>query len=144
MADAITIAKEGIDAFNLGDWDHMRRLAAPHVVYVEPATGRRTDNLDDFVELAKVWRAGFPDVKGTVTNAIESGDTAVLEITWVGTHTGTLATPMGDIPATGKRTETRAVQIVKTSDGKFIETKHYIDLMTLMTQLGLVPAPAHA
>ena len=144
MADAISIAKEGIDAFNKGDWDHMRRLSAPNAVYVEVASGRRTDNVDDFIELGKGWRAGFPDVKGTVTSAVESGGTAVLEITWAGTHTGTLATPMGDIPATGKKTVTAAVEIVQTSGGKITEMKHYFDLMTLMTQLGLMPAATHA
>lgn len=144
MADAISIAKEGVDAFNKGDWDHMRRLSAPNAVYVEVASGRRTDNVDDFIELCKGWRAGFPDVKGTITSAVESGGTAVVEITWSGTHTGTLATPMGDIPATGKKTATAAVEIVQTSGGKITETKHYFDLMTLMTQLGLMPATTRA
>lgn len=144
MPDAISIAKEGIEAFNKGDWDHMRRLTASNSVYVEPATGRRTDTVDDFIELGKGWRAGFPDVKGTITSALESGGTAVLEITWAGTHTGTLVTPMGEIPATGKKTVTEAVEIVQTSDGKITEMKHYFDLMTLMAQLGLLPAAAHA
>ena len=144
MADAIRIAKEGIDAFNKGDWEHTRRLAGPKTVYIEPATGRRTDNVEAFIELAKGWRAAFPDVKGTVTSAIESGGTAVLEITWAGTHTGSLVTPAGEIPATGKKTVTAAVEIVQTSDGKITEMKHYFDLMTLLSQLGVVPAAAHA
>ena len=144
MGDAISIAREGIDAFNKGDWDHTRRLTAPKAVYVEPATGRRTDDVEDFIELAKGWRAGFPDVKGTVTKAIQSGDTVVLEITWAGTHTGTLVTPMGDIPATGKKTVTAAVEIVQTSGGKITEMKHYFDLLTLLHQLGVMPAAAPA
>ncbi len=51
---------------------------------------------------------------------------------------------MGDLPATGKKRVTAAVEIVRTLDGKISEMKHYFDLMTLMTQLGVVPAATHA
>ena len=40
----------------------------------------------------------MPDVKGSVTNAVASGNTVVLEVTWEGTHTGPLAGPKGAIP----------------------------------------------
>jgi steroid delta-isomerase-like uncharacterized protein len=142
MADAISIAKEGVDAFNKGDWEHARRVTASDSVYVEAATGRRTDNVEDFIALAKGWRTAFPDAKGAVTTALQSGDTAVLEITWKGTQTGPLATPSGEIPATGKKINVDAVQIVRTSGGQVVEAKHYFDLMTMLAQLGVVPAAA--
>lgn len=142
--DAITLAKEGVEAFNKGDWEQTKRITAPNVAYKEMATGRKTENVDQFIELAKAWRAAFPDAKGTVTSAIASGDTAVLEITWAGTQTGALATPSGQIPATGKKINVPAVQVVHTSGGKVAAANHYFDLMTMLAQLGVVPAPAHA
>jgi len=145
MADAIAIAKEGIEAFNKGDWDHTRRITSSDVVYVEVATGRQTKDVESFIQLAKGWRHAFPDAKGVVTGAIESGSTAVLEITWTGTHSGDLETPTGDkIPPTGKKMSVAAVQVVETSNGKVAEAKHYFDLMTMLAQLGVLPAPARA
>lgn len=144
-ADAITLAKEGVDAFSKADWERTRKISAPDLVYVEAPTGRRVKGIDQFLEVAKQWKAAFPEGDGKVTSAIASGDTAVLEITWSGKHTGPLATPMGDkIPATGKTMSVTAVQIVHASGGKVTEVHHYFDLMTVLAQLGVVPAPSHA
>jgi predicted ester cyclase len=67
------------------------------------------------------------------------GDTVVLEITWTGTHTGPMMSPTGDeIPATGKSLEMRACIVNKISDGKVAMQTQYFDIMTMMTQLGLV------
>jgi steroid delta-isomerase-like uncharacterized protein len=143
--DAIALAKEGVDAFNKADWTRTRNMTAPDVLYDELATGRHVKGVDEFVEVSKGWRFAFPDAKGTVTSALESGDTAVIEITWQGTQTGALLTPTGDkIPPTGKKVNVPAVQIVRTSGGKIVETKHYFDLMTMMTQLGVVPAASRS
>jgi steroid delta-isomerase-like uncharacterized protein len=145
MADAISLAKEGVEAFNQGDWGRTQQLSTPDVVYYEAATGTRTKDVDSFVQASKAWRSAFPDAKGTVTSSLASGDTAVLEITWEGTQKGDLMTPSGDrIPATGKKVSIPAVQIVQTSGGKIAETHHYFDLMSMMAQLGVMPAGARS
>ena len=144
-SEAITLARKGIDAFNRADWPATRDLTADGVVYAELGTGRRTQGVDEFVGLAQAWKAAFPDAKGTVTRELESGDTAVVEVTWTGTHTGNLATPTGDrIPPTGKKISVPAVQIVQVRGGKITETRHYFDLTTMMVQLGLMPAMTRA
>ena len=144
-ADPIALAKEGVDTFNQADWGRTRDISAPDVVYLELATGTRVQGVDGFVEVSKGWRSAFPDAKGTVTSALASGDTAVIEITWEGTQKGDLRTPSGEtIPATGKKVTLPAVQIVRTSGGKIAETKHYFDLMSMMAQLGVVPAASSA
>lgn len=145
MAHAIALAKEGVEAFNKADWAKTRSMSTPDVVYSELATGRRVVGADDFIELSKGWRSAFPDAMGTVTSELESGDTAVVEVTWSGTQTGELVTPTGDrIPPTGKKVSIPAVQVVRTSGGKIAETKHYFDLMTMMAQLGVMPTAARA
>jgi hypothetical protein len=77
------------------------------------------------------------DSKASLTNAVQAGDTVVLEMTWRGTHTGTLKTPTGDIPGTGKKIEVQAAQIVEVADGKVKSTRHYFDMGTIMEQLGV-------
>jgi len=100
--------------------------------------------LDATVEAAKGWKHAFPDGKGTVTKAIESGDSVVLEITWEGTQTRELVGPQGTIPASGKRVKVQAAQVLTFKGDKVVEIKQYFDLMTILAQIGALPTPATA
>jgi len=86
----------------------------------------------------------LPRREGTITKVTEGPDTVVLEITWQGTHTGDLVSPMGAIPPSGKRVNLSAVQVVRFKGDKVAETRHFFDLMTLLDQIGAVPMPATA
>jgi len=136
MADLKGHATAMIEAFNNSDFDTYMNLAGD-ATYHEPATGRSMSG-DDLRAGLIGWRTAFPDVTGTVTSTIESGDRVVQEVTWKGTHTGPLATPTGEIPPTGKSQTTLAV-IVSDYEGEHLkDSRHYFDLMSLMTQLGVV------
>ena len=86
----------------------------------------------------------FPDTKGTITKVTEGTDSVVLEITWQGTQTGDLVSPMGTIPASHKRVKLEAIQVVRFNGDKVAETRHFFDLMTLLEQIGALPVPATA
>jgi len=138
MSDIIDIAKKGIAAYNEANWDAVRELASPGVQYDEVATHRKLEGIDQVLEAWKGWRAAFSDSKGTINSAIAAGDTAVIEVTWTGTHDAPMPTPNGEIPATGKSINIRACQITKIVDGKMTHQTHYFDMATMMQQLGLV------
>ena len=144
MADKIQLAKQNVEAFGEGDWASFKAPLSADSVYEELATQRRVQGPDAIVELSKGWREAFPDAKGTITKAVESGDTVVLEIIWEGTHTGELKSAMGPIPATYKKVKIPAVEVVTFKTDKIAETKHYFDLMTLLGQIGALPTPAAA
>ena len=144
MADKIQLAKQNVEAFGKGDWASFKAPLSADSVYEELATQRRVQGPDAVVELSKGWRQAFPDAKGTITKAVESGDTVVLEIIWEGTHNGELKSAMGSIPATYKRVKIPAVEVVTFKGDKIAETKHYFDLMTLLGQIGALPTPAAA
>jgi steroid delta-isomerase-like uncharacterized protein len=141
--EAIQVARRGVEAFNAGDWGALSADLTNSSVYDEPATGRRLTGISGIMEANKGWKSAFPDAKGTITSSIASGNTAVLEITWQGTHSGNLLTPTGSIPATGRRVTIRAVQVVEVENGKAKANRHYFDLAGMMAQLG-VGAPATA
>jgi steroid delta-isomerase-like uncharacterized protein len=136
-ADAmIKIAREQVDAFNTGDWERLQAGLAPDARYHELGTERKVEGPEKIVELFKGWKTAFPDAAGTVTSAIGSGNTAVLEVTWKGTHTGPLETAEGTIPASGKRHETPAANVFTFEGGKIKESRQYFDSMTLLKQIG--------
>ena len=135
----VKIAREQVDAFNSGDWERMRAGLAPDSRYDELGIERKVDGPEKIVELFKGWKQAFPDAAGTVTSAFASGDTATLEVSWKGTHTGPLTTAEGTIPASGKRQETPAA-IFYTFEGDTIkESRHYFDSLTLLKQIGAQP-----
>ena len=89
------------------------------------------------------WATALPDSKATFEAAHVGGNTVILELTWRGTQSGPLQTPAGNIPATNKKIEVRAVQIVElTPEGKTRRVRHYFDMATLLAQLGVTTVGA--
>ncbi|MEJ7813086.1 MAG: ester cyclase [Gemmatimonadaceae bacterium] len=142
QTDAAAVARELVETFNAADWDRQKEICTPNVTYEEAGTGRRIEGVEEYMELGRQWRAAFPDARGTIHSAVGSGDTAAVEITWAGTQTGALQTANGTIPPTGKRIESKATMWVTTENGRARRVRHHVDIMTMMTQLGAIPAPA--
>jgi hypothetical protein len=82
----------------------------------------------------KGWKAAMPDVRGTVTDAVEGGQRVVLEVMWEGTQTGEMVTEQGTIPASGKRQKTPAAFIFDYENGKLKESRHYFDMLTFLSK----------
>ena len=73
---------------------------------------------------------------------IGSDDYAVVEFVGRGTNTGPLATPQGEIPATGRAIEIPFCDVHRIEDGKITNGRSYFDMATMMRQLGLLPKAA--
>ena len=144
MTDAIDVLKENLKAFNDGDFFQLAATLADDVIYVESPTQRRTEGKEATVEIFRAWKDSFADVEGTINNIFGSGDKAVAEVTWKGTHTGDMEGSGGTIPASGQKIEVPGCIFVSTSDGVITESSQYFDLMTLLTQIGAIPAPTEA
>lgn len=129
------------DAFNRGDWTAFEAGLAPDAVYEEVTTGRRTEGAKANTELAKGWKSAFPDVTGTRDASYVSGDTVIFEITWSGTQSGPLPLPNGSVlPPSGKPVTIKAVMVSKIKDGKLAHQRHYLDMLAMLTQLGVIPS----
>ena len=135
----VKIAREQVDAFNNSDWERVRAGLASDSRLDELGTERKIDGPEKIVELFKGWKQAFPDAAGTVKSTFASGDTAILEVTWKGTHTGPLTTAEGTIPASGKRQETPAAIFFTFEGDKIKESRHYFDSLTLLKQIGAQP-----
>lgn len=140
QSSIVDVAKASLKAYSEKNWDALRDLCAPGIVYEEFATHRKIQGVDNFLKTLQQWATAFPDSKATIHNAYVSGNTVVLEITWRGTHKGPLATPGGQIAPTGKTTEVPACQVFEIEHGKGKLLRHYFDMATLMQQLGIAKA----
>lgn len=139
MADLTSIAREAVEAFNASDWERSKAIMTPDYVYNELGTQRRIEGPDAVIEAMKGWKEAMSDVAGTITNASASGNTVTLEVTWEGIHDGPLEGPMGTISASGKRQVTYSAWIFNFEGEKIRESRHYFDMMSLLTQIGAMP-----
>jgi steroid delta-isomerase-like uncharacterized protein len=140
----IDVARENIDAFNAGDWGRFGATMSPDCVYDEPGTQRHVEGVDAVVDVNRGWKDAFPDAHGTVERAVAANGTATLEITWEGTQSGTLHTPGGDLPPSGRRVAVKAVQVIDVEGDKITESHHYFDMAGMLQQLGVAGQPTGA
>ena len=132
----IDAAKMSLLAFNEKNWNAVKSSVSPDVVYDEVPTSRRVQGVDQVIALWQGWATAFPDAKATFNREFASGNTVVLEVTWRGTHSGTLQTPQGPIAATGKPIDVRACMVAEMAGEKPKLERHYFDMATLLQQIG--------
>ena len=135
MADLTAHARGVVDAFNRDDWDAARGLLGDST-YNELGTQRSLAGADAIIAALQGWKAAMPDVTGTMTSTVESGQQVVLEVTWEGTQTGEMVTEQGTIPPSGRRQRTPGAFVFEFEGGKLKESRNYFDLLTFLKQIG--------
>ena len=143
MAEARDTAVRFVEAFNSHDENAIRALNAANTKFEAPGDVQ-LEGREAATGYAMAWLNAFPDAKMTVRHELVSGPWVIQEFTFEGTHTAPLAGPAGTIPATGKKLVGKGVQIGRYEGGQAIEVGLYYDQVEVLTQLGLMPAPAAA
>ena len=140
----VDIAKAQVIAYNDRNWEAVRASLAPRVVYDEVGTRRRIEGVDEVISAWRGWATALPDSRATFDSTHVSGETAILELTWRGTHKGVLQTPGGEIAATGKQIEVRGCQVIEVAGDNVKSIRHYFDMTTLLQQIGAIGERAAA
>lgn len=92
--------------------------------------------LAGFKLLVGGFRAAFPDLRITIDDLMAQGDKAAARVTFRGTQQGEFQ----GIPATGKSFTMGAIGILRFKAGEIVEHWATLDLLGLLTQLGIAPA----
>jgi steroid delta-isomerase-like uncharacterized protein len=137
MADNLTLARRLYEGWNERKFDELADAIAPGGKIVVAGTGDVFEGREGSLQYNQSWYNGFPDGKITIDNMFASGDVVVVEFTGHGTHTGTLVTSMGEIPATGRSLTLKLCDVVEFKDGKIASQRTYFDTGSMMAQLGL-------
>jgi steroid delta-isomerase-like uncharacterized protein len=134
--DHVATVRRLYELINAGDIDGFAgHLAADFVEHeVTPGLAPTKDGVKDFF---RMQRAAFPDMHMDAADVFASGDKAVARVRYTGTNRGAF---MG-MPATGKSVDVQLIDMFGFgADGRVREHWGVIDLMTMMQQLGVVPA----
>jgi len=102
-----------------------------HLNSSDPASGQQKMN-----EGLAMFLNAFPDIRLTIEDEFAEGDKVVVRFTMTGTHQGELL----GIPPTGKRVSSAGVSIYRLANAKIAEMWFLTDSLTVLQQMGVVPA----
>jgi steroid delta-isomerase-like uncharacterized protein len=145
MSEAKRVLEQAIELWNAGDREGWAALYDENVEWQAPG-GARISGVDDLkVKYFDALLEAAPDRTSVVDTLFAEGDLAAEEGRYTGTHTGTWRSPDGvEIPATGKTLDFRFSAVFRVENGTITSIRLYYDQLEVLTQLGLMPAPAPA
>lgn len=125
-----------VDEINKGNLSGLSEFFATD--YIEHgAPPGAPPGVETIIHVFAMFRTGFPDVHFTIMDLVAEGDKLATYVIGHGTHNGEF---MG-IPPTGKQATWSAFGINRYANGMIAEHWGLPDLMGLMQQLGVLPAP---
>ena len=123
------------EIWNRGNLELLDEFMAPDAVYhnagMPDITGKEA-----FKQVVMMYRTAFPDLHFTIEEVIVEENTSATHWASTGTHQGEL---MG-IPPTGKKISITGISMAHYRDGKMVEELARWNVLTLMEQLGVMPA----
>lgn len=124
------------EAVNQGNMDVFDELVSPDVVEHEELPGDFEPNREGVKQYFQMMHTAFPDLHFQVKDIFAAGDKVVARITVHGTQQGEFMGMQG----TGKKIEVKGIDIVRFENGKLVEHWGVTDALTMMQQLGVMPA----
>jgi predicted ester cyclase len=127
--------EEGINQNELHVFEEL--IGATYVNHSMPAP---VSGPEGFKMVIGMFRAAFPDLHITLEDVLGEGDKVATRGYFTGTHQG----EFNGIPATGKQVKVSYIDLWRIENGKAIENWVQMDMLGLMQQLGVIPAPEAA
>jgi steroid delta-isomerase-like uncharacterized protein len=126
------------DAVNRGDMDTAITIFDPDVEGVTP--NGTLNGHDALRQLGEAFMAAAPNQHMEMVRVVETDDTVVVEGVYAGTQTGPLVGPGGTIEASGNDFAFTFCDVFTFRDGLCVNHHIYWDNMSLLAQLGALPA----
>jgi len=140
MGTSRAIAEQAYAAMAAGDIDGLTKLCSPTCeLYDLGLTLRGPEQIAAYLG---AYFVAFPDMRVEVRKLLEDGGSVAAEVRFMGTQTGPLAMPTGEVPASGRRLDMDAADFLTIENQQITTWRVYLDSMTFMRQLGLLPEPA--
>ena len=127
------------DVINQNRLDRADDLVQEDFVELDPLPGQQQGR-EGLKGILASMRTAFPDIHWTIHEMVSEGDKVVSRFHWTGTHRALFV----GIPATGKSVLVHGVVIDRLEQGRMADSRILMDTLSLMQQLGVIPAPAAA
>ena len=141
MSETADLVREHHRSFNEREWSALSRIYSPDVNVTEPGSGTSV-GVEGVLAHSQGFAAGFPDARLELVTLLDDGVRVMTEGLFVGTNTGPLGTPQGELPASGRALRLRYADVWESEAGRITSHRTYYDQMEFAMQLGLMPEPA--
>jgi steroid delta-isomerase-like uncharacterized protein len=138
-AESKAVVRQFYALLDKGDMNGISQLLSDKFVWHIAGVPAPLDKQSS-VGFLQAFRAAFPDMQHSLDPQIAEGDRVATPLTFRGTHRGELQ----GVPASGKRVEILALNIHRILSGKIAHAESVVDMMSLMQQIGAIPAPGGA
>ena len=130
-----------LKARNEARLDLLDSVFAPDYVAHDPSFPQPLVGLETAKLQYMTMHRAAPDVTFTIEDFFVKDDRMVSVFTMAGTITGPFATPMGELPPTGKSFQLTGTSVDRIAGGKIVESWVYFNPLDLLLPLGFVLAP---
>jgi len=121
------------------DLDAFDDFMNPSMSYDDVARGLTIKSADEFKDWVRGWFAAFSDARPDEPRYLEGADFSLCLFQGRGVNDG----PLGELPPTNKQMDLPFAEVLYyDADGKVSSGAIYYDQVTMLTQLGHMPAPA--
>jgi len=125
------------EEFDNGDIAAATSAFSEEVEITDPGIGT-VHGIGPFREYLESFKRAIPDGRAIVERLYETENALIVEGRFVGSHTGPLRGPGGDIQPTGASVDLRFANVWRIEDGVVTSHHTYYDQLDLLTQLGLM------
>ena len=125
------------ESFDSGDIEGAVSVFSDELETTDPGMGT-VHGLQPFRDYIATLKRAMPDARAVIEQVREAGDSVIVEGRFVGTHTGPLAGPEGDLAPTGAKVDLRFADVSRVHGGKIVSYHTYYDQLGLLTQLGVM------
>jgi steroid delta-isomerase-like uncharacterized protein len=139
--EAIAIGDVYVKARNEVNLALLDEIYAPDVVVHDCSSPEDIIGLEALKKYYSYTHRALPDLYATIDETIVKGDKIVWVWTFSATNTGPFHTPLGDIPATGRKVQFSGVAIDRVDEGKLVEEWVYFNVLQVLQQLGFTITP---
>ena len=139
---ALDVVSKYVVALRSRDSDGMNGLCADDFV-LDFVHGDAFENRPMSAQEAQmfwpIWFDAFPELDLEVTRTVSADEVVVTQWIFTGTNTGPLDPPIFEkrVEPTGRTVRLRGVSVYDVINGRILRETLYIDLVTLMVELGL-------
>lgn len=124
------------EIYTKGNLDRIDEFLSPE--YVNHTEFQEVEGLDAVRQFVDAMHVALPDLTEVIHNQVSDGDYEVHRWTISGTHQGEW---MG-IPPTDNTIRFGGLTLARIKDGKIVEEWSYTNTLSLLTQMGALPADA--
>ena len=142
MTNPSEVLERGTQAWRARDPEAFASTYSEDAVMTGPG-GMELHGRDGAKQFMAGWCEAVPDNDVEIVREHVCGSVVVQEGTFMGTHTGNLTAPDGQVvPPTGRSIRAPYVEVFELDGDHVVADRLYFDQVELLTQLGLMPAPA--